>query len=144
MIGKYAAKLLTTTIQSESKNLSDIANKIIQYPIKVIAAFFTAPFLLYKIIKRVENPKRRFIAKVGLVVGIIGAYFAGTLLGTTVAALLIVTKVGLIMGFAFWVGTALSVFLTVLFQFLVFNFIAFIFLHMSSEEVLNYLDDFSS
>lgn len=135
--------LLKNIFGSESKNISTISNSIFKQPIKLIAAFFAAPFLLYKIIQRTENPRRRLIAKLGLIFGLIGAYFAGTFLGTTAATILIITKVGLILGLAFWIGTALSVFLTVLFQILIFNLITYSFLHLSSEEVINYLNDLS-
>ena len=144
MLGKLAEKLFKTVVQSESRNLSGISTAIFRQPIKVIAAFFVAPFLLFRIIRRAENPRRRAMAKLGLAVGLVGAYLAGTFLGTTAAALLITVKVGLIMGLAFWVGTALSVFLTVLFQLLVFNLITYGFLHMSSEEVMQHLHDISS
>lgn len=101
MIGKYAAKLFGNALEGESRKLSDISRSIFRQPIKMIAAFFTAPILLYKIIQRAKNPRRRAMAKVGLVVGAIGAYFAGTFLGTSAAALLIMAKVGFIMGLAF-------------------------------------------
>lgn len=144
MIRKMTEKLFRNVVESEAKNILEISTAIFKQPIKLIAAFLTAPALLFKIIRRAENPRRRAMAKLGLVVGVVGAYLAGTFLGTTAAALLITAKVGLIMGLAFWFGTGLSIFLTVLFQLLVFNVITYGFLHMSSEEVMQYLHDISS
>ena len=144
MIGGNTAKLLENVVKSDSKKLSGISRSIFRQPIRVLASFFTAPFLLWKIIQRVENPNRRRIAKIGLVAGIIVAYLAGGFLGTATAALLIATYVGLIAGLAFWLGTAVSVFFTVVFQIFVFNLISFMFLHLSSEDVLEYLHEVSS
>lgn len=144
MIGKLAAKLFRNTLENESTKLSDISRSIFQQPVKMIAAFFTAPFLLYKIIQRSDNPRRRTMAKIGLVVGIIGSYLAGTFLGTAAATLLIIAKIGFFTGLAFWIGTSLSVFFTVLFQLFTFNMITYAFLHMNPDEVMEYLHEISS
>jgi len=83
------------------------------------------------------------VAGVGLFISVLGAWFAGTLIGTAVGALLIAAKVGLLWGLAFVVGTGLSVILSVTFSIIVLNSLSCLFLHMSSDEVIEHLKSIS-
>lgn len=102
-----------------------------------------APFLVFRVAQTAKNPVRRVIASVGLFLSIVAAWLAGTLLGTAAAALLIIAKIGLIWGIAFFIGTILSVIFSVVFSILAFNATSWLFLHMSSEEVVEYLRSIS-
>lgn len=129
---------------SGSKNsFSTVAKSVVRYPIKAIAAFVMAPFLAFRVARGAKSSERRIIASVGLFLAIVFAWLAGTFLGTAAGALLILLKVGTFWGLAFFIGTALSVTLSVAFSILVLNATAWIFLHMSSEEVVAYLRDLS-
>lgn len=141
------AKVITSANNNKSSshnNFSDISRKINSNPIKLFAAFFMAPVLLVKIVIKVKNPWRRFIAVTGISIGIIGAYIAGTLAGTAVMAFLVGIKIGLIYGAAFFIGAGVTVFVTVVCQIVVLNTICFIFLKMSTQEIVDYLDELSS
>lgn len=146
----WTAPLFATAIETLTKNptgsgssLATVIKSIIRYPIKTVAAFVMAPFLAFRLARATKNPIRRTIASIGLVLAVIAAWAAGTLLGTATGALLVMSQVGLIWGLAFFVGTTLSVFLSVAFSILVLNSTALLFLHMSSEEVVEYLRSIS-
>jgi len=119
--------------------MGTVLKSIARYPIKAVAAFFVAPFLAFRVARMAKNPVRRAVAGVGLFISVLLGWFAGTALGTAAGALLIASKVGLLWGIAFFVGTLLSVTLSVAFSILVFNATALFFLHASSEEVIEYL-----
>lgn len=110
-----------------------------RYPVKALAAFFVAPFLAFRVARVAKNPTRRLIAGIGLFIALVLAWLAGTGLGTATAAMLIASKVGVLWAVAFFVGTFLSVTLSVAFSILVFNAVSFFFLHASREEVIEYL-----
>jgi len=116
-----------------------VVKSIFRYPVKAVAAFFVAPFLAFRVARMAKNPVRRAIAGIGLFVSIVLAWLAGTTLGTLAGALLIATKLGYIWGIAFFVGSLLSVTLSVAFSILIFNATSLFFLHASSEEVVEYL-----
>ena len=119
------------------------ATSVLRYPLKAVAAFFTAPFLAFRVARVAKNPVRRLIAGVGLFIAMLAGWFAGTALGTAAGALLIASHVGLLWGLAFFVGTSISVVMSVAFSFLVLNATAWLFLHISSEEVVEYLRSIS-
>lgn len=116
---------------------------VVRLPFRAIAAFFTAPFLAFRVAAVAKNPVRRAIAGVGLFIAMLAGWFAGTFLGTTTAALLIAAKVGLFWGFAFFIGTTISVVLSVAFSYLVLSATSYFFLQMSSEDVVEYLRSIS-
>ena len=116
-----------------------MAGSVLRYPVKLLAAFFTAPFLAFRVARYAKDPTRRRVAGIGLFIAMLTAWFAGTAFGTVVGALLVMTRVGLLWGLAFLIGTTMSVVLSVVFSFLVLNATALLFLHMSSEEVIEYL-----
>ena len=145
----WAAKLFAKAIESlinrkeGQSSIGNVIDSIWKQPIKLLAAFFVAPFLVFRVAAYAKNPARRYIAGFGLFVSVLGAWFAGTFIGTAVGALLIAAKVGLLWGIAFIVGTGLSVILSVTFSIIVLNSLSCLFLHMSSEEVIDHLKSIS-
>ena len=133
-----------TAAADEKGKLSRIFKRVASHPVKMIAAFFAAPFLMLRIAWSVKNQVRRFLAIVGLIVAFLMSYVAGTFLGSIAGAALIASKVGYIMALGFLVGTTLSMILSVTFCVFVFNFVSFIFLKMNTQEVIDHLHDISS
>ena len=133
-------KKLFDTTSKESGNFRRVLKEIASHPIKMVATFLTAPFLLLRIAKNVEDPTRRKIAITGITVSLIFAYLAGTFLGTIAGAALIAANIGIFFGLAFLIGTSLSVFLSVAFSFLVLNFVSLLFLKMNKQEIIKHLD----
>ena len=151
MVGKSLAVILEDTIKStsdkaaaENIKLTELAKQLASKPIKLLAAFFTAPILLLKIAISVKRPLRRWLAVFGIVIAIIFSYMAGTFLGSVTGALLIASNTGILVGLGFLIGTGMSVFLSVLCQILVLNAICFIFLKMNTEEVMDYLKELTA
>ena len=134
--------ILSDASQERSK-LKRIFQSIASHPIKMLAAFFAAPFLIVRLAVTVRNPWRRTIAIVGLVLAVVLAYLAGTFLGTVAGALLVMSGVGVLVGLGFLVGTFLSVFLSLSFSLIVLNTVSLLFLKMSSKEVVDYLKSLS-
>jgi hypothetical protein len=126
-----------------SGSLATVAKSVLRYPIKAVAAFVVAPFLAFRVARAARNPARRAIAGIGLFVAVLLAWLAGTFLGTAVGALLVMSHIGLFWGIGFLIGTTLSVALSVVFSILVLNATSWLFLHMSSEEVVAYLNSIS-
>lgn len=124
-------------------SIATVTKAILRYPIKTIAAFLVAPLLAFRVVRVAKNPIRRFVAGIGLFIAMLLAWLAGTFLGTLAGAALIASGVGLIWGIAFFVGTTLSVTLSVVFSILVLNATSWLFLHLSSEDVLIYLKSIS-
>lgn len=146
----WTATLFATALDALSKKpkgsgspFGSVTKSVLRYPIKTIAAFVTAPFLAFRVARSAKNPTRRVMAGIGLFIAITMAWLAGTLIGTATGALLIMSHMGLMWGLAFFVGTTLSVTLSVIFSILVLNATAWFFLHMSSEEVIDYLRSIS-
>lgn len=135
---------ITEAASGERSRFAAVVRKVVGHPIKVIASFFAAPFLVVKIALKVRNPIRRGIAIVGLLLAIAGSYVAATFLGSLAGAALIASKVGIVAALGFLIGTTLSVYLSVIFSILVFNAISFLFLKMSTQEVVDYLDEIST
>lgn len=143
------ATLLQAVIGVASKGASDggsfgsTLKSVVRYPIKAIATFFTAPILILRLAVTVKNPIRRLIAVVGLALSVLMAYLAGTFLGSVVGAIFIFSHFGPLIAAGFLVGSTLSVVLSVTFTFLVLNTTSWLFLHMSSEDVVEHLKDLS-
>ena len=139
--------LLKSSLESASKEkgrTGKILNDLIRHPIKVVASFIFAPFLIIKIAMKVNNPIRRFLAILGLLVSFICSYIAGTAIGTFAGAVFVATHIGFLTAAGFILGTTISVIMSVLFSIVVFNSVSFLFLKMNNEEVINYLDEISS
>lgn len=72
-MGHWTASLVSAGIEALKSRpakqgaVGTVFNAIVGYPIKVLAAFITAPFLILRLAARVQNPVRRWIARIGLV-----------------------------------------------------------------------------
>lgn len=121
----------------------NVMASIVRYPLKTIAAFLVAPFLALRVVWVAENTTRRAIAALGLFLSVLGAWAAGTFLGTIAGAALVLSKFGVLVALGFLLGTSLSVTLSVAFSILVVNATSWLFIHLSSEDVISYLKTIS-
>ena len=150
MFGKAAGEILgrgieaITDLSNEKSKISEIFKKIAAYPFKVLASFLIAPILVVKVAWKVENPARRAIAIVGLLLSLVASYLAATSLGTLVGAVFVATHVGWLVGLGFLFGTTISVYLSVIFSIIVFNAVSWFFLKMNTQEVIDYLNEMST
>jgi hypothetical protein len=91
----WTASLFSSALGALSKRsssgdgLGTVLKAIGRYPVKVLAAFFMAPFLAFRVARIAKNPVRRAIAGIGLFIAVLAAWLAGTALGTAVGALLL-------------------------------------------------------
>ena len=131
--------VISANAASEKSKITEILKKIAAYPVRVVASFLAAPFLVFKIAMVVENPVRRVIAIIGLLVALLLSYAAGTTIGTMVGFALAWGSFGFLTGVAYLIGTTLSVYMSVVFAILVFNAVSFVFLKVNTQEVLDYL-----
>jgi hypothetical protein len=141
------SSVMTRLVASESQGRSRIrtaSSLVVRAPLKALAVFFTAPFLAYRVARFAKSRTRRIIARVGLVLSVIVAWFAGTSVGIGITALLLMAHVGFLYGLAFWVGATFSFLFSVVFSLLALNATATLFLGLSSEEVLEHLNSLSS
>lgn len=127
----------------EGHNLRNLLKSMLSHPIKLAATFFFAPILLIKVASSVESPGRRMIAYIGISFSILLAYCAGTFLGSIAGAIFITANIGVLAGIGFIVGTSFSIFLSVLFCFLILNATSFLFLKISTQEVIDHLKEIS-
>ncbi|MYE87132.1 MAG: hypothetical protein F4X31_12940 [Gammaproteobacteria bacterium] len=146
MVTKSAAEILGRAIgalhkdvSAETSRLRAVFSSIARYPLKVLATFLVAPFLLVKLACTVKSPIRRAFAVVGLFLALLASYTPFMLLGSLVGATLIWSQVGLLWAISFLIGTAFSVLLSVAFSILTLNAVSFVFLKMNTQEVLDYL-----
>ena len=151
MLVKVAGDILSRGItaiakdtQREKSKIGAIFKKIASHPFKVLASFFAAPFLVFRIALLVDNPMRRIIAIIGLLLSLALSYVAATFLGTLVGAVFVASHIGILAGIGFLFGTALSVYLSVIFSIIVFNTVSFVFLKVSSQDVVDYLAEISN
>ncbi|TBW09284.1 hypothetical protein E0E52_07585 [Azotobacter chroococcum] len=151
MFGKAAGEVLGSGISAlardaanEKGRLGEVFRRIASHPVKVLASFIAAPFLIVRVALRVRSPRRRAVALVGLLLSVLLSYGAATFLGTLVGAAFVASHIGLLAGIGFLFGTTLSVYLSVIFSIVVFHAVSFVFLKISSQEVLDYLRDISS
>ena len=128
----------------EHSRLKIMFKQVVSHPIKLVAAFITAPILILRLAMTVQNPLRRAIAIIGLIVAITFAYLAGTFLGTAAGALFVMSNIGILSGIGFFVGSFLSVFLSLAFSVFILNAVSFLFLKLSTQEVVDYLQGLSS
>ena len=128
----------------EQSRLKIMFKQVVSHPIKLVAAFITAPVLILRLAMTVQNPLRRAIAIVGLIVAITFAYLAGTFLGTAAGAFFVMWNIGFLSGIGFFVGSFLSVFLSLAFSVFILNAVSFLFLKLSTQEVVDYLQGLSS
>ena len=128
----------------EHSRLKIMFKQVVSHPIKLVAAFITAPILILRLAMTVQNPLRRAIAIIGLIVAITFAYLAGTFLGTAAGALFVWSNIGFLSAVGFFVGSFLSVFLSLAFSVFILNAVSFLFLKLSTQEVIDYLQGLSS
>ena len=81
---------------------------------------------MVRIALKVNNPIRRVIATIGLLLSVIFAYVAAAFSGSTLAAAFVTSHTGIPAGFL--LGTMLSVYLSVMFSILIFHAVSFVFL----------------
>ena len=129
MMKKIAGEILasglgaiTKDAKKESKKVGSFFKMILSHPIKVLASFLIAPFLLLRVAFKVENWKRKTIAIIGFLLSIILSYAAATWLGKVVGLWFIATKIGILTALGFLLGTTISVYLSLIFSIIVFNF----------------------
>jgi len=151
MFGKVAGEILGRGINAieqdaskQNKKVKAIFKKIASHPFKVVASFIAAPILVIKIAWLVKNPIRRIIAVIGLLLSLFLSYLAGTFLGSVVGAMFIASNIGILAGIGFFIGTTLSIYLSVIFSIIVFNSVSFVFLKISSQEIVDYLHEIST
>jgi uncharacterized membrane protein YhiD involved in acid resistance len=65
-------------------------------------------------------------------------------LGTLVGAAFVASHIGILAGLGFFFGTTVSIYLSVIFSIIVFNAISFVFLKVSTQEVVDYLNEIST
>lgn len=135
---------ITESASKEKSKFGAVLKTIAGHPIKVLASFITAPFLVFKIACKVENQVRRLIAIVGLLLSLALSYIAATFLGTLAGAAFVASHIGVLAAAGFLVGTTLSVCLSVIFSIMVFNAVSFVFLKISAQEVVDYLNQIST
>lgn len=150
MIGKSFLELLGMSataiaddINNEKSKIKVVFDKLKSYPIKILASFITAPFLILRIASMVENPVRRYIAIAGLILSLLCSYGVSTFLGSVLGALFVASHIGILAGIGVLVGTTVSVFLSVILTVAIFNTVSFIFLKVSTQEVVDYLNEIS-
>lgn len=142
-IVEQAIAAISEDAAREQSKLAQIFRKVASHPIKMIAAFFTAPFLMVRVALKVKNPIRRILSVSGLIVALLLAYLAGTFLGSLAGAAFVASQVGYLMAAGFLIGSTLSVLFSVTFCIFVFNLVSLVFLKMSTQEVVDYLQEIS-
>jgi hypothetical protein len=145
-MGNWIASLFSTALgavaqsRSEGRNsVASVIRTIIRAPLKAIGAFIFAPFLVFCVASLATDKRRKWVAAIGLFAAVLLSLGAGTLLGTLAGAFLVNSLFGPWIAIGFLVGTTFSVVLTLTFQVLVLNATCFLFLGLSSEEVVGYL-----
>lgn len=147
MIKEVASKFLADCVLRTSRDISSENSKIIclakniaAYPIKTLATFIFAPFLILRVAAKVKNPIRRSIAIFGVIASVAASYLTATALGTFLGAIFIGSKIGWISTIGFIIGTTVSVYMSVLISVISFNAVSFFFLKASSQEIAEYLE----
>lgn len=138
-----ALEAIPSSKSSGQNTFGAVLRSVLRAPIKAIGAFLFAPFLIFRVARHAADTKRKWVAGLGLFIGAIFSYAAGTFLGGLAGAYLMGSLFGFWTGVGFFVGTSLSVVLTVTFQVLVLNATCFLFLGLSSAEVVEYLKSVS-
>ena len=138
-----ALEAIPSSKSSGQNTFGAVLRSVLRAPIKAIGAFLFAPFLIFRVASHAADTKRKWVAGLGLFIGAILSYAAGTFLGGMAGAYLMGSFFGFWTGVGFFVGTSLSVVLTVTFQVLVLNATCFLFLGLSSAEVVEYLKSVS-
>lgn len=139
-----AITALKDDLSKEKSKIGTVFKQIYGYPIKIIATYIFAPFLMIRMACVVKSLLRRIIAIIGLLLSLVASYGAATFLGTLAGAALVASKIGWLVGAGFFIGTTFSVVLSVIFSIIVFNSVSFLFLKLNSQEVIDYLNTVAS
>lgn len=149
-IGNWAAGVLAnamaalaSTNERNGSRIGDLILAIVRYPAKTVAVFLLAHLLVFRIAALAKNPIRRTISGVGLFLAVLLAMCAGTYLGTALGALFTASQFGITTAIGFLIGTSFSVTLSIVFSVIVLNATSWIFLHISNEDVIEYLRNIS-
>lgn len=151
----WAASLFASVIEALSRrsdgqrsSLATVGRSILRYPIKTVAAFLLAPILAFRVACVAKDPIRRVIAGVGLVLAVVVAWvvvvWTGRLLFQLIVYLEIVYWLGPWDAIVFLLfGSIVGVPVGIVLAAVALNATAWFFLHMSSEEVVEYLRSLS-
>lgn len=151
----WAASLFASVIEALSRrsggqrsSLATVGRSILRYPLKTIAAFLMAPILAFGVACVANDPIRRVIAGVGLVLAVVVAWvvlvWTGKLLVQFLGILGIVGWLGPWDAIVFLLfGSIVVVPVGIVLAAVALNATAWFFLHMSSEEVVEYLRSLS-
>lgn len=120
-----------------------VLGSVIRAPLKAIASFIFAPFLVLRLVATAKDNRRKLIAAFGLISACILSMMAGSFLGSLAGMYFIYNVFGAIPAIGYLVGTSLSVIFTVTFQILILNATCFLFLGLSSQEIVDYLKNVS-
>ena len=141
-IASLFASALSSMAQSKAEgrsSLPSVVRSIVCAPLKAIGAFILAPLLVFRVVKLATDRRRKWVAALGLIIASLLAIGAGTLLGSLAGAFLVNTLFGPWVAIGFLVGTSFSVLFAVVFQVFILNATCFLFLGLSSEEVVEHL-----
>ncbi len=150
MLKNIAIALLSKTVSASSNSIKEHPNPLAttikaahRYPLKVLATFVIAPYLTWSVARRATDPARRRIAGLGLFVSVLMGWLAHTLVGSLAGSLIVASHFGSFWGLSFLVGTKISVIIRVAFSLTVFNSTAYLFFHLSSQEIVEHLREIS-
>ena len=127
----------------EAKNYSNLLKKVMNYPIRLVATFIFAPFILIKVIFHSDSSiMRKLIAVVGLICAGLAVYSL-TFAVTISLGLVIKSQLGIFSAIAYTISIFITTWLNILIQIAIFNTITAIMLKITQSEVIEYLDDLS-
>mgnify|MGYP000934534064 CR=1 FL=1 len=146
----WAASLFASVIEALSRrsdgqrsSLATVGRSILRYPIKTHAAFLLAPILALRTACVAKDPVSRVIAGAGLVMAVLVAWGVGAVAGGLAFKIFGFFEVAEWFGWTAAVGCALFgvtvVSVSVVLSAVALNANAWCFLHMSSQEVVDYL-----
>lgn len=143
-----AIEALSRKSDASRGSLTTVARSILRYPIKTVAAFLMAPILAARVACVAKDPLRRVIAGVGLVLAVVAASVVGMVAGGLVATTLgffgVLEWFGVSAAIGYLLfGVAVGVPMSVVLSAVTLNATAWLFLHMSSEDVVAHLRSLS-
>lgn len=128
-------------LNKESQKFTSITKKILTYPVRLIATFIFAPFLLIKTVLHSDSSiGRKFIAIFGLILAGLATYFLTTFVTISLAAI-IKANLGWFSLIGYGFGVFFTAWVSILIQIGIFNFISTLILKVSQQEVLQYLNE---
>lgn len=149
MLKNLAIALLSKTVSASSNSIKEHQNPLTtikavhRYPLKILATFVMAPYLTWSVARRASDPARQRIAGIGLFISVLMSWLAHTLIGSLAGSLIVASHFGSFWGLSFLVGTKISLIIRVAFSLMVFNATAYLFFHLSSQEIVEHLREIS-